>query len=240
MKRDSLVIIIGLIFLAVLLSCEENDYLIDGGVHSPYVNQTTFDFISSHPELDTFAYLLQRAGLQDVVNNPDVTLFACTDYSVRIYLRMINNYRRSADPHAPEYTVDSIPQSSLDSLRMYIIQQRVEREDLVKEGTIYRTYFNDSVKVYLTPMDEVHYGYQYSDFMKELPKIIWYSRKRGDSFDKWDFNPITIVDEDERERQTDEKVKTRTSGIITTTGVVHVLDGMHPMIFRKGDSGPGI
>ena len=58
--------------------------------------------------------------------------------------------------------------------------------------------------------------------------------------DGQDFNPITIVDEDERERQTDVKAKTRTSGIFTTTGVVHVLDGMHPMIFRKGDSGPGI
>ncbi|MBN1185389.1 MAG: hypothetical protein JXB49_24100 [Bacteroidales bacterium] len=237
MKKYS--ILIGLFFL-VLISCEENDYLIDGGVHSPYVDKTTFDFLSSHPELDTFAYIIERAGLQDVVNSPDVTLFACTDYSVRIYLRMINNYRRAADPNAPEFTVDSIPQSSLDSLRMYIVEQKIERDDLRKEGTIYTTYFNDSIKVYLTPMDEVHYGYSYSDFMRELPEIIWFSRKRGSDFDEWDFNPVTIVDEDERERETDVKTKTRTSGIITTTGIVHVLDGMHPMLFRKGDSGSGI
>jgi hypothetical protein len=240
MKMKRINILLGLFFLVLLISCENTDYLIDGGEHSPYVDKTTFDFLSSHPELDTFAYLIDRAGLRDAVNSPDVTLFACTDYSVRTYLRMINNYRRAADPHAPEFTVDSIPRSSLDSLQMYIIGQEVAREDLNKEGTIYRTNLNDSAKIYLTPMDELHYGYKYSNFMRELPEIIWYSRKRGDHFDAWDFNPITIADEEERKRETDEKVKTRTSGIITTTGIVHVLDGMHPMIFHKGDSGPGI
>src|SRR5690606_30207050 len=104
-----------------------------------------------------------------------------------------------------------IPQSSLDSLQMYIIGQEVVRDDLNKEGTIFRTNLNDSAKIYLTPMDEVHYGYKYSNFMRELPEIIWYSRKRGDHFDAWNFNPITIVDEKERMRETDEKVKTRTS-----------------------------
>ncbi len=237
MKRYHL--LIGLFFL-VLASCQEDDYLIDGGVHSPYVDKTTFDFLSSHPELDTLAYLIERAGLKDIVNTPGLTLFACTDYSVRIYLRMVNNYRRSADPDAPEFTVDDIPQSSLDSLRIYMILQKVERGNLRKEGTIYKTHFNDSAKIYLTPMDELHYGYKYSDFMRELPQVIWYSRKKGIAFDAWDFNPVTIVDEEEREKETDEKVKTRTSGIVTTTGIVHVLDGMHPMIFRIGDSGSGI
>ena len=237
MKRYS-IILLSLFFLA-FFACQEDDYLIDGGVHSPHVDMTTFDFIKSHQELDTFAYLIERAGLQDVVNNPGVTLFACTDYSVRIYLRMINNYRHLSDPDAPEFTVDSIPLSSLDSLRMYIIEQEVVREDLSKEGTIYRTNYNDSAKIYLTPMDEVHYGYAFSDFMRELPEIIWYSRKRGNDFDAWDFNPITIADEEERAKETDDKSKTRTSGIITKTGIVHVLDGMHPMFFRKGDSGPG-
>ena len=231
-----------LIFLMVLVfaACENDDYLIDGGIHSPYVNKTTFDFLSSHPELDTFAYLIQRAGLVDAVNGNDVTLFACNDYSVRIYLRMINNYRRIADPMAPEYTVDSIPLSSLDSLSMYIVDQRVEREILRKEGTIFRSNFNDSIKVYLTPMDELHYGYRYSDYMRELPQIIWYSRKRGTGFDAWDFNPYTIADANEREKEIDAATKTRTSGILTTNGVVHVLDGMHPMLFHTGDSGSGL
>ena len=237
MKKNNILIIL---FFLIFVSCENNDYLVDGGVCSPYVDKTTFDFLSSHSELDTLAYLIDRAGLRDAVNTSDVTLFACNDYSVRIYLRMINNYRRTADPNAPEFTVDSIPQSSLDSLRMYIVGQRIERDDLRKEGTIYQTSFNDSIKVYLTPMDELHYGYKYSDYMRELPQIIWYTRKRGADFDAWDFNPLTIADEEERERETDVATKTRTSGIITTTGVVHVLDGTHPMLFRTGDSGAGI
>lgn len=228
-----------MVFIA-FISCENDDYLIDGGVCSPNVDMTTFDFLSSHPELDTLAYIIERAGLRDAVNGSNVTLFACNDYSVRIYLRMINNYRRKFDPHAPEFTVDSIPQTSLDSLRMYIVNQKVERNELRKEGTIFRTDFNDSIKVYLTPMDELHYGYRYSDYMRELPHIIWYSRKRGADFDAWDFNPFSIADEEQREKETDAASKTRTSGIITTTGVVHVLDGMHPMFFRKGDSGAGI
>ena len=237
MKTNSIITV--LLFL-IFAACENDDYLIDGGVHSPFVDKTTFEFLSSHPELDTFAYLIQRAGLVDEVNKTDATLFACNDYSVRIYLRMVNNYRRLADSEAPEYTVDSIPLSSLDSLRMYIVDQRVVRENLKKEGTIFRTNYNDSIKVYLTPMDEVHYGYRYSDVMRELPEIIWYTRKRGNDFDAWDFNPYTIADEQVRKKETDATALTRTSGILTTNGVVHVLSGTHPMLFHSGDSGSGL
>ena len=52
----------------LVFACENDDYLIDGGVSSNEVGTSTFNYLQSHAELDTFAILLERAGLANDID----------------------------------------------------------------------------------------------------------------------------------------------------------------------------
>ncbi len=71
-----------------LVSCEKDSYLIDGGVSDPNVGTTTLAFLQSHPQLDTLALLLVKAGLDDDVNG-ECTLFAPNNLSIRNYVNEV-------------------------------------------------------------------------------------------------------------------------------------------------------
>src|ERR1044072_517913 len=121
-----------------LFSCKKNDYKNDGGVHDPHVNMTTYDYLKSQRVFDSLVYLIDRAGLKDMVNS-DITFFAVTNYGVDDYLdiRQKRAAEQTGDENIP-FSMDSIPVQELkDSLRMYMVKGKINREQMNRTGQLY-------------------------------------------------------------------------------------------------------
>lgn len=208
MKKLILIITVGFAFFA----CEQDDYLVDGGISDAFVNMTTMDFIKTHPQLDTMAILIERAGLADEVNGTS-TLFVANNVSVRRYVDKILADLREEDPLA-EYTINDIPNDTLTKyMGGYLFAERITREDMIKEGKIYTAVNGEQRRISLEPQLDGETGY--GDQLSSAPEYVYYTYKNGDEWDEWD-----AVNNDTR-------VIVRTSNIISTNGVIHVLQGSH-------------
>jgi hypothetical protein len=205
MKNKILILII----LFNLYACSNNDYLIDGGIANSNVGMTTYDFLKSHKQLDTLALLINRAKMVDLVNAKSTTLFACNNLSIRNYVNTILAEKRKIDPTA-KFTINDIPEAQLKlMLGGYIFDQVLDRSKLVKTGKIYKTYSGEERLLSLEPTEA------YKDQLDKFPEYVYYTFKVGTSWDPTD----KIVD--------DKKTMVRTSDIISTNGVIHVLQGNH-------------
>ncbi|MGQ7868418.1 fasciclin domain-containing protein [Sunxiuqinia sp. sy24] len=207
-----LILIVAVVF--ALFSCEQNDYLVDGGVSDAKVEMTTMEFIKSHPQLDTVAILIDRAGLADEVNG-NSTLFVANNLSVRRYVDKVLTELRKEDPLA-EYTINDIPTDTLTKyMGGYIFPERITRDDLVKEGAIYTAINGEQRRISLEPQLDGETGY--GDQLSSAPGYVYYTYKDGDEWDEWDN--VT----------NDTRVIVRTSNIISTNGIIHVLQGSHTL-----------
>jgi uncharacterized surface protein with fasciclin (FAS1) repeats len=202
-------IIFILTLIITLASCEQDAYLIDGGLSDPNVGTTTMNFLKSHPQLDTLAILLEKAGLNDEADGA-VTLFAPNNLSIRNYVNAVLAEMREIDPLAV-YTVNDIPVDTLTKyLGAYIIPSKIRREDMTKEGAIYTAIDGSERRISLEPSVT-----SYANNLSTPPEYVYYTYRKGADWDAWD----TYVD--------DMKVLVRTSNLISTNGVIHVLQGTH-------------
>lgn len=211
MKR----ILILLIVVVAFFACNDDNYLRDGGISDPNVNMSTFDFLKSHPELDTLALLIERGGFVDDVNGTS-TLFAPNNKSINNYVNAILSQLRQEDPNA-EYTVDSIPVDTLKKyLGGYIFADIIRREDLNEEGKIYKAIDGEERKVSLEIIST------YNNWLSTPAELVYFTFKNGE----WD-------DLDVPGDRSDDKVVVRTSNIHTINGMVHVLQGNHTLFNYK-------
>lgn len=202
-------IIIILTLIMTLASCERETYLIDGGLSDPNVGTTTMNFLKSHPQLDTLALLLEKAGFDEDANGA-VTLFAPNNLSIRNYVNAVLSQMREIDPLAV-YTVNDIPVDTLTKyLGAYIIPSEIRREDMTKEGAIYTAIDGSERRISLEPSLT-----DYANNLSDPPKYVYYTYKVGTDWDAWD------------DHNDDMKVPVRTSNLISTNGVIHVLQGTH-------------
>lgn len=197
-----------LIALFGLYSCSD-DYLVDGGVANENVGTTTFEFLKSHKQLDTLAILIEKADMINVVNAKSTTLFAPNNNSIKRYVNAILDKKRNIDPLAT-FTINDIPVSELKvMLGNYIFDEMIDRSKMVKEGKIYTTHSGEDRMISLQPVDA------YNSQLDIFPEYAYYIFKVGP-----DWDPIEkAVD--------DHKTVVRTSNLISTNGVIHVLQGDH-------------
>lgn len=204
MKYISIIIV-----LFSLYSCSNDDYLIDGGLADSNVGKSTYDFLKSHKQLDTLALLIEKAGMIDVVNAKSTTLFAPNNLSIKNYIYYMRNIEENQD-----YGIDNIPVEDLKvMLGGYIFNQSLDRSKLVKEGKIYIANNGEEILLSLRPVD------QYGDQLDEFPEYVYYTFKGEDDY--WGDNP------DEDGYNDDVNTVVRTSNLISTNGVIHVLQGTH-------------
>lgn len=209
-------IIIFLLLITVLFTACEEEYLIDGGTANPKVNMSTYDFLKSNSLFDTLVILIDKAGLKEKLNG-DVTFMAPTDYAVRNYVDDVLSDMRVLDPMAT-YTINDIPADSLKKLESYIFPGKITRDNLTKEGKEYTSLNGEKRKLSLEPRDI------YGDYLSDKPEFIFFNKKKGV---RWDDYGETGLETEEK----DITVQVRTSGIISTTGVIHVLQGDHKLLF---------
>lgn len=202
------IILIIAVFIG-LYSCTQEDYLVDGGVSDNNVNMTTFDFLKSHYQLDSLAILIEKAGLVQEVNG-STTLFAPNNQSINNYVKKVLSKMRELDPKA-EFSFKDIPMDTIKKyMGGYIFNEKLRRENLTKEGKVYTAINGEIRRISLEPVIE-----SYKDFLTIPPAYVYFTYKNGDSWD----DPDQIVD--------DKKIVVRTSNLISTNGVIHVLQGDH-------------
>jgi len=209
---------------ALLFSCKKEDYKNDGGVHDPHVNMSTYDYLRSQKVFDSLVYLIDKAGLKDLVNS-DITFFAVTNYGVDDYvnIRQKRAAEQTGDENIP-FSMDSIPVQELkDSLRMYMVKGKINREQMNRTGQLYDCILgNIPNKKFMINLLRT---YPYNDYVSYVD-MVNYTLVIG-SRDDQVADPSQIP-----QSEKDNPAVCQTSGIITTTGVVHVLNGYHRLFFN--------
>lgn len=232
-NRKNLFLIISLISI-LFYGCEKTGYLNDGGVHDPNVNMTTYDFLASHPYFDTLIILIDKAGLKETING-DVTFFAPTDFSIKRYLDKVTGNALGIDQFADSVRIEDIPIQTLqDSLGMYIIPGKLNRDDMSATGGVFTTLLGNEVHItleerpnlypYTAPSGGAAYWQTVPGIVTTFPEYVFYSRIIGDLDDPDNMPPPEEIDEE---------VIVQTSGIVTTNGVIHVLKNSHTLFFFK-------
>ena len=210
-----------LLLAGLITSCTNDDYLIDGGLANPYVNMTTYDYLKSNPLFDTLVMAIDIAGLKDKVNEAG-TFYAPTNFSINEYIRDELELRKRLDADAV-YTFDSIPVTEFDSIQMYLFAETITRDSLTQEGRIYTSLAGIDFKLSKEPQD----AYQ-SDLVIK-PEYLFFIKKVGNYFDSYEDTVNGNIATSER----DERIRVQTSGLSTTTGVIHVLQNSHKFIFHE-------
>lgn len=212
-----------LVLTLFLFSCKK-DYLNDGGTANPNVNMTTYDFLKSKPQFSSLVRLIERAGLKDAVNG-SVTFFATTNYGVDQYLKAMKNIRAiELNDENITYTLDSIPLWRLDSLKTYIFDGKINREQMTIKGKYYPSQFGSITGAQFRIT--LYRVYQYTSYVDYVDYVV-YSKVIG-TLDSDELDPKKIP-----ESQVDKVADCQTSGIITTNGIVHVLNGYHTLFFNN-------
>lgn len=207
-------IVILIVILFGLYSCSSDDYLVDGGVADQNVKMSTYDFLKSNKQLDTLALLIKRANMIDVVNAKSTTLFAPNNASIKRYVNAIWDQKLKLDPTAT-FTVNDIPEADLKiMLGNYIFDQTLDRSKLVKVGKVYITHSGEERLLSLEPVE------QYTGQLDNFPEYVYYTFKIGANWD-----PTDAISDDVKEA--DKKTVVRTSNLMSTNGVIHVLQGNH-------------
>lgn len=216
----------------IFSSCSKSKYIIGGEKNETNkVNQTTYDFLKSFEATTETARLIERAGLINEVNG-NVTLVAPSNFAVNRYLRRKNNRALRLDPNSKLMTVEDIPASELDQLKMYIVDGRYWSDSIPSTGIILPTHHaGDSLRLSVdesvadpgTAWDgggEPGQGYQYANFMQTKPRRVTVQFKRGSN---WEMDPQERVMMGYDNPECDQVYKMYVSDVVTTTGVVHVI-----------------
>lgn len=232
MKKHIQISVIIITLATLSISCRK-DYIIGGEINKTNkMDVTTFDLLKMMKETETVATLFERAGLKDRING-DVTIISPNKWSVNRYLRRRYNQALRNNPIAPPVTIDDISSDDLEKMKMYILPGKWWRETIPKEGKYLVA--DDGTEVLIT-LDKTNsdpgtawdgsgtpgQGYQYSNFMQEVPYIVHIHFKRGSN---WELTA------DERNSLTnyydnpecDHVYRMYVSDILTSNGVVHVL-----------------
>jgi hypothetical protein len=153
--------------------------------------------------------LIDKAKMIDVVNSKSNTFFAPNNLSIKNYVNAILSQKRKIDPTA-SFTINDITEAELKvMLGGYIFNQVLDRSKLVKQGKIYVAINGEERLLSLEPVEE------YTGQLDNFPEYVYYTFKVGADWDATD----DIVD--------DKKTVVRTSNLISTNGIIHVLQGNH-------------
>lgn len=212
--------------IVILASCKKDEYKNDGGVSNAYVDMTTYDYLKSNPKFDSLVKVIDRAGLKDAVNG-DVTLFATTNYGIVDYVRAKKN-KLGNSPGGPgenfDFGIKDIPAKELsDSMKTYLFAGKINRGQITLSGQLYNSLLGPTPGVqYLIKMRR---SLDYSNYLNYVDYVN-YIKVIG-TLDSEELNPDDIPDD-----QIDQIVEVQTSGIITKTGIIHVLSGNHRLFFN--------
>jgi hypothetical protein len=214
-----------LLFALIFASCEKDDYKNDGGVSSAYVDMTTYDYLKSNPKFDSLVKVIDKAGLKDVVNG-NVTFFVTTNYGIADYVRAKKNEiaNRPGGTENFDFGIKDISSKELsDSLKTYLFEGKINRDQIDVTGKLYNSLLGPIANTQY--MIKMRRSPDYSNYLNYVDYVNYI--KIIGTVDALELDPTKIPD-----NQKDKPVDVQTSGIITKTGIIHVLNGNHRLFFN--------
>lgn len=222
MKKNNITTLLIIGALVFFSSCKK-DYTDNGGVSDAHVNMTTYDYLKSKPIFSSLVTLIDRGGFKDKING-NTTFFATTNYGVDEYLKAMKNIRAiELGDENITYTLDSIPMFRVDSLQTYMFDGALGRDKLSVKGAFFPSLYGDIPDVRFKLW--LNRSFAYGSYVDYVDYVV-YSKVIGtDDSQEPDINAVP-------EAEKDKSVTVQSSGIITTNGVVHILDGYHRLFFN--------
>ncbi len=213
-----------IIAVACMTSCKKDGYKNDGGKSNAFVNMSTYDFLKSQPVFDSLVKIIDRAGMKDAVNG-NITFFATTNYGVADFVqaRKIKRGVQLGNENLP-YSIDSLPVNEMkDSLKTYMFEGKINRDQMTVTGQLYNSV--------LGPINNIQFlinlrrTQDYGDYLNKVD-YVRFTKVIG-TRDDLQPNPASVP-----AAEKDMPFDCQTSGIITTTGIIHVLSGNHRLFFN--------
>jgi hypothetical protein len=210
------ILLITLLFAA----CKKDDHFLGGSPTNDHTDLTTYDYLKANSNFDTLILLIDKAGLKETINS-DVTFVAPTDYSIKQFLAIRTRLLQIAENDENiKYTIDSLKAPELrDSLLAYVFTGKIVRADLSLESQVYKNKVNEDFAFKLTKNDGFDNIFSGGVRYMALTKII-------NGLDP-DPRPDDYPEEDR-----DMQYTLQTTGIITKTGVLHVLQNNHVFYWK--------
>jgi len=204
-----------------LNACKKS-YTIGGSLFSANVNMTTYDYLKTNHLFDTLVIMIDKAGLKEELNQAG-TFFAPTNYAINHFTEARKDSVRLwlNDENYP-YTFDSLDLPSLkDTLRSYMFHDRITRDDIIGQIGAYRR-ANDGEMRLIQLLATTDYTNS-TTFITD-PKYLYLTK-----IIPWQGNPVPPDSTTLGQVLPEQLLQTRcqTSGILTTTGVLHVLNNDH-------------
>jgi hypothetical protein len=212
------------ILLVSIWSCKKS-YTIGGSLFKAQVDMTTYDYLKTNHLFDTLVIMIDAAGLKDELNQAG-TFFAVTNYTIRNYVNARAVVAQlAANNENLIYTFDSLDLPSLkDSLRSYMFHDRITRDNISKLGELKTANDGEVRLIQLLPTTD----YTNSNVFTTDPEYIYLTKMIAlpgspiptDSTGIAQLLPQQLL-----------PVLCQTTGILTTTGVLHVLNNQHTFDF---------
>jgi len=210
--------------MVIFTSCKKDEYKNDGGLSNAYVDMTTYDYLKSNPKFDSLVKVIDKAGLKDAVNG-DVTFFVTTNYGIADYVRAKKNEKAQQTGNENfDFGIKDIPAAELsDSLKTYLFAGKINRDQITVSGKLYNSLLGPTANVQY--MIKMRRSFEYATYLNYVDYVN-YVKVIG-TVDDDELDPDNIPDD-----QLDRAVEVQTSGIITKTGIIHVLNGNHRLFFN--------
>ncbi|HTI07962.1 MAG TPA: hypothetical protein VL832_05385 [Puia sp.] len=220
MKRHVLSLVVTVVLLATFFSCKKSETI--GGSHfTATVNMSTYDYLKTNHLFDTLVIMIDKMGLKDEVNNSG-TFFAVTNFTMRNYVQARQTVEQVIrNDENLVYTFDSLDLSSLkDSLRSYMFPNHITRDSLTQLGRLYKANNGETRLIQLIPTTD----YTNQNVFITDPEYVYLTKILP-----LPGSPVPTDSTGLTQLQPEQLLQTlcQTSGILTTTGVLHVLNNGH-------------
>lgn len=224
MKKSNILIAKGgwVLLLAVLLftACKKDDHFIGGSPTNDHVDMTTYDYLKANPLFDTLILLIDKAGLKETINS-NITFMAPTDYSIKQFLKArTKELQEELNDENVTYTIDSLKAPELrDSLMAYMYDGKIQRSDLSLEQQVYKNKVGEDFSIRLKKTD------QYGGILSAGVRYIYVAKVING------LDPDPLPDDFPQDDRDKEDIL-QTTGIITKTGILHVLANTHAFYWK--------
>jgi uncharacterized surface protein with fasciclin (FAS1) repeats len=214
-------LIAGMLLLTTLLfhACKK-DYYVDGGVANPHYNGSIYDYLANNPYwFDTITYIIDRAGMKDILQKDSVTFFSPTDDAVKVVMTALNDYRY--------YNVeDSVHLEDIDPevwryfLSMYVLKGKYLAKQFARVDPV-NVYAYPGINYIMSSGYVLNIGLLHQNYNNVEAVGARIIRLTDITYDPQNFqnNPSTII---------------ASSDIQPLNGVLHVLNNNHVFGFRGG------
>lgn len=211
-----------IILLATFCACENN--IIDEGIHDPKVNKTTLEYLQLNAKFDTVLILFERANILEELGKENTTVCVPTNYSVNRFVKQIQTQKRKEqNDENLKYTFTDLMndfEQYKDSMKMYIIKDdRIGRRELEAKSVLTKSFLGNEVQLSLkeSPL--------YSEWLPNIGvKFVHY---------RWVKNGLDPENVQVPLEDRDVENICQTSSILTTNGVLHVLEDTHNLFFNR-------